>query len=51
MNRKMIFQQFKDIASDNWKLIDFVALKSKIGDLFFDTYYLEGHAMYVIIRS
>lgn len=46
MNRKMIFQQFKDIASDNWKLIDFVALKSKIGDLFFDTYYLEGHAMY-----
>lgn len=42
----MIFQQFKDIASDNWKLIDFVALKSKIGDLFFDTYYLEGHAMY-----
>lgn len=46
MNRKMIFQQFKDIASDNWKLIDFVGLKSKTGDLFFDTYYLEGHAMY-----
>lgn len=46
MNRKKIFQQFKDIASDNWKLIDFVGLKSKTGDLFFDTYYLEGHAMY-----
>ena len=46
MNRKKIFQQFKDIASDNWKLIDFVGLKSKTGDLSFDTYYLEGHAMY-----